>query len=244
MSSTETTSSSYPPRNETEKFQGFMDYLLEDGEERMSIILAGISACETMKLYEENIFYEYDLTRCTNDKYDKTCVSKYLINGVCTAYTEYGSPKKNIVVFRHFESLKECNELTRLNALWSIVDGRKFTNPPINVILLYEENFPREDFSESITILSYLGLQRKTCREEFSSNNNDFNAQAFASRLKEYHVEQEPQNEGECKLEIDYTKNPKPSQFWTPTTNFFLFVMIFVVIVLIFPKNKKNKSNN
>ncbi len=242
MSSTETTSSSYPPRNETEKFQGFMDYLLEDGEERMSIILAGISACETMKLYEENIFYEYDLTRCTNDKYDETCVSKYLINGVCTAYTEYGSPKKNIVVFRHFESLKECNELTRLNALWSIVDGRKFTNPPINVILLYEENFPREDLSETIGILSYLGLQRRRCKEEF--RDNDFNAQAFASRLNEYHVEQEPQNEGECKLEIDYTKNPKPSQFWTPTTNFFLFVMIFVVIVLIFPKNKKNKSNN
>lgn len=240
MTSTETTSTSYPPRNETEKFIDFMDFLLKEDTLRSSIILAGISACETMKKYEKNVFYEYDLTRCASEKYDETCHGDFLNKAVRNAYKKYGSPTKNIAVFRHLESLKECNDITKLNGLWSLADGKKFNDPVINVILLYEENFPRDGFSEKFGILSYLGIQRKRCKKKFEDN--DFNSHAFASRMREYHVEQEPQNQGECKLELDLTENPKPPQFWTPTTNFFLFVMIFVVVALVVRENQKKKS--
>ena len=231
----------YDPRNETENFIEEMEFLLEDNF-RASIMLAGISACETMKLFESNIFYEYDLTKCTRSVHDVNCEINHLNDAMWKAYETYGSPTKNIAVFRHVESLKTCFDITKLNVLWSVVDGRKFHEPPINVILLYEENFPRVGFSEKFTFLSYFTSQRTRCREEF--RDNDFNAQAFASRMKEFQVEQEPEST-ECQLNIDYTKtkNPDPEQFWLQR-NIVIVILVFLISLfgyLIFKKQLKKK---
>lgn len=229
----------FDPRNETEEFK---DNLLE-GILRVSIMLAGISACETMKLFEKNIFYEYDLTKCTRSVNDVNCEINHLNDAVRIAYTKYGSPTKNIAVFRHVESLKTCLDITYLNVLWSLVDGEKFTNPRINVILLYEENFPRYGFSESLGILSYLNTQGTRCRVTFQKN--DLNIQAFTSRMKQFHVEQEP-NSKECQLNIDYTKtkNPDPEQFWLQR-NIVIVILVFLISFFGYLLFKKQlKKNN
>lgn len=65
---------------------------------------------------------------------------------------------------------------------------------------------------------------------------------AFCHELQEFHVEQEPQNQGECKLQLNLTENPEPWYFWKSTTNFFLFVIIIVVVALVVRENKKKKN--
>lgn len=56
----------YEPRDETQKFKDMMEMYQED-QQRGSIMLGGISACETMQLFEKNIFYEYDLSNCKSN---------------------------------------------------------------------------------------------------------------------------------------------------------------------------------
>jgi hypothetical protein len=225
--------SEYPPRNEKEKFQDFIEYVLEDDTERVSAALSGIAACETAKKYKDRIFYGYDLSLCTDEKTHETCHGDFLNEAVRNAYNERGSKSRNIAVFTNAATLKECNEITKFNALWSLVDGRKFQN--INVLLLFEENFPRHNLSESIGILSYIGLQRKRCREEF--RDNDFNAQAFASRLTEFHVEQEPENKN-CNIlnyiETTSTSHEKEGGFLKSINPFVLLSASATIIAMIF----------
>lgn len=119
------------------------------------------------------------------------------------------------------------------------MDGKKFKDPPIIVILLYEENFPRDRFSEKFGILSFLTKQRERCTEVFQEN--DFNVAAFSSRMQQYHVEQEPKKK-ECQLNIDYTKNSDPQQLWTTIIFFLTVMMILFVIVVMVLRNTKNSK--
>ena len=237
--------SNYHPRNETEKFRQKVDFVLKfPGTKRFTFALSGIAACETANLYRDNFFFVYDLSQCTNENLDKTCEINFLNKAVIEAYKKFGSPKRNIAVFYNASSLKECDDIANFNKLWSLVDGSKFPN--INVLILFEENFPRETFSEKVNISGYITAQRSRCRDVFFER--DFNAQAFTSRFNHsFQVEQAPTNPT-CTIELP-EMSPNKEETKLDISKIILILLIIVILVLlislfgylIFKKQRKKK---
>ena len=190
--------------------------------------MVGVSACETANLFKDHIFYEYDLSLCIDEKNDETCDIFFLNKAVKNAYKTYGSPGKNIAVFRHLEKLTgHCHDIARMNlVLVTMFEGREFQD--INILLLYEENLPQTPENCFQTIDQYIKDQYNLtlqCIEE-----KKVNLDAFFGRLVKYYVEQEPQKK-ECKL---YRKPTLLSNFSIP--------VIVIIIVMIFVCLKSNKK--
>lgn len=234
MSSTETTTCSL--RNDTEKFKTRMNQTFENNK-KDSIILVGVSACETANLFKDHIFYEYDLSLCTKEKNvdskDDICNIRWFEKNLNDMYKKNGSPVKNIAVFRHLETLTgNCDDIARMNlVLVTMFEGPKFQD--INVLLLYEENLPQTPENCFQNIDQYIQDQYNltlNCEKDDTVNLN-----AFFGRLVPFYVEQGPRKT-ECKLEIDNRKPTLLSNFSIP--------VILIIIVMMFVCLKSNKKKN
>lgn len=223
-----TVASAYPPRDETEDFTEMVDYTLKYAEKtRFSIALSGNAACETVnKYYKDQIFYVYDLSHCTEEKLDETCEFTSINEAVMKAYEGRKSKGRNIAVFKNAHALKECEEITNFNAIWPLVDGSSYEN--INVLLLFEENFPRDDYPENEKIMGHIVSQQSKCRNIFYRE--DFNPVAFMSRLTAFHVEQEPQSKY-CSIVIPESNLSIPgSKFFHEINPVLLIGTVFSII--------------
>ena len=197
----------YEPRDETEKFEEIMDYYIKEDRRHIAVVLSGISSCERINKYINNVFYTFDLSQWTDKNYMIDVDQETFDNDVKDAYDMFGSETRRIALFYNASSLKTCNEIVRLENFVNLLDKNKFPN--IILVVLFEENYDRYEFkhhNENQGILDYMTQQRSSCGQKYIG----FAANALTSRFNwMYHFEQEPTNPN-CRIELpEMTPNKK-----------------------------------
>lgn len=230
------TKTTYEPRDETKKFKEKMDFYINEKETHIGVVLSGISSCERINKYINNVFYTFDLSKWTDKNYSGDFDQEKFDNDVRDAYDTFGSEDRRIALFYNASSLKECKEIVRLENLVNLLDEKKFPN--IILVVLFEENYNRYEFkkhSEKQGILEYMKQQRSSCGKDFIG----FAANALTSRFNwMYHFEQEPTNPN-CRIELPkMTPNKKKVDLFSLS-----LIVLFIGFVLFFMiHNIRNKK--
>ena len=136
----------YEPRDETEKFEEDMNYLINDTTDHSAVVLSGISSCERINKYINNVFYTFDLSQWTDTNYSGDFNQEKFDKDVKDAYDKFGSEDRRIALFYNASSLKTCEEIVMLENLVNLLDENKFPN--IILVLLFEENYNRYKFKQ------------------------------------------------------------------------------------------------
>ena len=226
----------YEPRDQTDNFEEIMDYLINDTTDHSGVVLSGISSCEKMNKYINNVFYTFDLSQWTDTNYSGDFDQGKFDKDVKDAYDKFGSEERRIALFYNASSLKTCEEIVRLESLVNLLDKNKFPN--IILVVLFEENYNRYELkkhNKNQGILDYMTQKRSSCK------NLGFAASALTSRFSwMYHFEQEPTNPN-CRIELPkMTPNKKKNKVDLFTLS---LIVLFIGFVLFFMIHKiRNKK--